>query len=117
MEKFLSIPVLDGNGTNSQNQLVSIIGIKLIEQNTTTSIRLRYLDGKITTLTWGVPISDVYAATYRLDFEKAMLSALASGWTNVVTEYLPKGFVAGTAVEEEPGSAANTNPLATIEIT
>tara|TARA_R110002167_G_scaffold195518_1_gene398259 strand:- start:907 stop:1257 length:351 start_codon:yes stop_codon:yes gene_type:complete len=116
MEKFLSIPVLDKNGTNSQNQLVSITGIKIIKQTTTTAVRIDYVDGKQTLLTW--PASPTYSAPILLEsVETAVKKALASGWTNVVEQYNPKGFVAGTAVEEEPGSAANTNPLATIAIT
>jgi hypothetical protein len=114
MEKFLSIPVLDSNGTNSQNQLVSITGIKIITQTTDTAVRIDYVDGKQTLLTWPA----AYSAPILLEsVETAVKKALASGWTNVVEQYNPKGFVAGTAVEEEPGSAANTNPLTTIAIT
>ncbi len=114
MEKFLSIPVLDSNGTNSQNQLVSITGILSIGQPSTLTATINYVGGKVTTLTWPTPFA---SPILQEEVQTAAMQALKSGWTNVVEQYNPKGFVAGIAVEEEPGSAANTNPLATIAIT
>ena len=46
MEKFLSIPVLDAHGTNSQNQLVGITGILDISQVTSTRVDITFVGGK-----------------------------------------------------------------------
>ena len=46
MQKFLSIPV-----TNEQNQLVSCNDIKLIEQDSTTTVTIAYGGGKVIALT------------------------------------------------------------------
>ena len=112
MEKFLSIPVIDSTISKSRNQLVSITGIKVISQFSTTQATIYYLNGRITTLTWGVAISDVYDDTYRLSLEGAISKALSSGWTQVVTEYLPYGFIPNAETPDNP-----TNPLTAIVIT
>ena len=52
MEKYLSIPVIDANGANSQDQLISIAGIRQVGQPTTTTVSINYLGGKTATLTW-----------------------------------------------------------------
>ena len=106
MEKFLSIPVLDGNATNSQDQLVSITGILSIGQPTTT---------KVTTLT--LPTN--YASPILQEaVQTAAMEALKSGWTAVTEYYAPKGMVAGPAVNTatEAGSFLNVNPLSAIAI-
>tara|TARA_R100000935_G_scaffold34770_1_gene55412 strand:+ start:1412 stop:1768 length:357 start_codon:yes stop_codon:yes gene_type:complete len=88
MEKFLSIPVLDANGVNSQEQLVSITGIRNIGQATTTTVVISYLGGNVTTLTW----PDAYASPLlSLTIESAVVEALSTGWTNVSAFLLPKG--------------------------
>ena len=104
MEKFLSIPVLDANGTNSQNQLVSVTGLRTIGQPTTTTATLNYLNGKVTTLTWPA----AHAAPILLEaVQTAAVNALNSGWTQVVSQYDPIGMITGTP---------NTNPLTSIGI-
>tara|TARA_R100000935_G_scaffold791_3_gene2845 strand:- start:30733 stop:31080 length:348 start_codon:yes stop_codon:yes gene_type:complete len=90
MEKFLSIPVLDANGTNSQSQLVSITGISLIGQPTTTSVSIKYLGGKTITLTWPAA-SAVATPALQVSITKAIESALTSGWTEVSVKHDPKG--------------------------
>ena len=114
MEKFLSIPVLDADGTNSQNQLVSISGIKIIKQTSTTAVRIDYLDGKQTTLTW----PNAYAAPILLESVTAVVKrALCSGWTNVLESYNPNGFILGSQVSGgDSGSFDSTNPLTSIAI-
>ncbi len=109
MEKFLSIPVTDTAISKTRNQLVSITGVKGVAQTAVNQIRVYYLDGRKTEITYGVSISD---AILRLDFEKAMLSALTSGWTQVVTEYIPYGYIANAETPDEP-----TNPVSAITIT
>lgn len=116
MEKFLSIPVLDADGTNSQNQLVGITGILDITQASNTQVNITYVGGKVTRLDY--PVADAtfigLEGAYSAEVQDAVAAALNSGWTHVVHQYNPKGFIAGTPVPKEPGSAANTNPLAAI---
>ena len=115
MEKFLSIPVLDGDNTNSQDQLVSITGILSIGQPTTTTATINYVGGKVITLTWPT----VYAAPILQEaVQTAAMRALTSGWTAVTEYYAPKGMVAGPAVNTatEAGSFLNVNPLTAIAI-
>jgi hypothetical protein len=115
MEKFLSIPVLDGHGTNSQNQLVSITGILSIGQSNTTTATINYVGGKVITLIWPTG----YASPILQEaLQTAAMEALKSGWTAVTEYYAPKGMVAGPAVNTatEAGSFLNVNPLSTIEI-
>ena len=115
MEKFLSIPVLDGNATNSQDQLVSITGILSIGQPTNTTATIRYVGGKVTTLTWPT----VYSSPILQEaVQTAAMEALKSGWTAVTEYYAPKGMVAGPAVNTatETGSFLNVNPLSAIAI-
>jgi hypothetical protein len=115
MEKFLSIPVLDGNAVNSQNQLVSVAGILSIGQPTTTTATINYVGGKITTLTWPT----AYAAPILQEVvQTAAVAALQSGWTSVSEYYAPKGMVEGPAVNyaTESGSFLNINPLTAIAI-
>ena len=115
MEKFLSIPVLDGNNTNSQDQLVSIVGVLSIGQATTTTATINYVGGKIITLTWPT----AYAAPILQEaVQTAAMEALKSGWTAVAEYYAPKGMVAGPAVNTatEAGSFLNVNPLSAIAI-
>jgi|TARA_R110000787_G_scaffold228084_1_gene335761 hypothetical protein len=114
MEKFLSIPVLDANGTNSQNQLVSIVDIKIIKQTTTTAVRIDYVDGKQTTLTYPVAKASPILLN---EVESVVKDALVKGWTDVVTPYNPNGFVIGSQVSGgDTGSLDSTNPLASIAI-
>lgn len=116
MEKFLSIPVKDAHGTNSQNQLVSITGILEITQSSGTQVNIIYVGGKLVRLAYPVTDTTVKAGfgVYSAEVQDAVAEALNSGWTHVVHQYNPKGFIAGTPVPEEPGSAANTNPLDSI---
>jgi len=113
MEKFLSIPVLDIGGTKAHNQLVSVVGIRNIGQPDNTSATIKYVNGETITLTW--PASPTYASPIlQEELQTAVQRALASGWTNVVEQYNPKGFIANPdpLLADEP-----TNPLATIAIT
>tara|TARA_R110000765_G_scaffold426215_1_gene541183 strand:- start:996 stop:1346 length:351 start_codon:yes stop_codon:yes gene_type:complete len=115
MEKFLSIPVLDGNGTNSQDQLVSVTGILSIGQPTTATATINYIGGKVVTLTWPTPNP---SPILKEAIQTAAMNALKSGWTSVSDYYAPKGMVAGAAVNSstETGSFLNTNPLTSIVI-
>ena len=117
MEKFLSIPVLDANGTNSQAQLVSITGISSIGQPSTTTVSIKYLGGKTITLTW--PAASAAAApALQVSVQDAVVLALTKGWTNVSEPYGPKGMVSGMSVNYklEAGSFLNVNPLSAIAI-
>ena len=120
MEKFLSIPVLDGNAVNSQNQLVSVAGILSIGQPTSTTATINYVGGKVTTLTWATPTpANLYKNPILQEaVQAAVVSALQSGWTSVSEYYAPKGMIAGPAVNTatESGSFLNINPLTAIAI-
>ena len=82
MEKFLSIPV-----TNEQRQLISATGIVLIEQESTTVVHVHY---KASTGTDVVVITHAAAAagneSMRDAIQDALVSALATSWTNVAFE-------------------------------
>ena len=116
MEKFLSIPVLDAHGTNSQNQLVGITGILDIVQVTSQRVDITFVGGKQVRLAYPVvdPTLQGSQGAYSAEVQDAVVAALNSGWTHVVHQYNPSGFIAGTPVAGEPGSAANTNPLDSI---
>ena len=102
MEKFLSIPVLDANGTNSQSQLVSISGLRHIGQSTTTTVVLQYLGGKQITLTWP---NAAASPKLLLSVESAVKDALTKGWTNVSENYSPFGSTESAGVFTNPLSA------------
>jgi len=105
MEKFLSIPVLDAGGTLNQDQLVSISNIVTIGQTTTSAVAITYLDGKVVTLTW----PSTYASPIlEISVQNAVTRGLESGWTNVSSDYLPKG----ATVTQKTGIVSN--PLSTI---
>ena len=95
MEKFLSIPVLDANGTNSQSQLVSISGLRHIGQSTTTTVVL-------ITLTWP---NAAASPKLLLSVESAVKDALTKGWTNVSENYSPFGSTESAGVFTNPLSA------------
>ena len=115
MEKFLSIPVIDAHGTNSQDQLVSVTDVVQVIQSTTTDVTIYYRLGKRVTLTWPAATAAAIPAL-EVAIQNQIVEALQNGWTNVDKYYAPKGMVAGAAVPEESGSFANTNPLASIAI-
>jgi len=71
MEKFLNIPV-----TSEQNQLVSCIDIKLIEQASTTTLVITYGGGKTTTITHAV--AGAGDETQRDAVQNALVAALES---------------------------------------
>jgi hypothetical protein len=73
MQKFLNIPV-----TNEQYQLVAISDIVLIEQASTVTIT--YGGGKVTTITHAT--AGAGDETQRDTIEGAVVSALATAWTN-----------------------------------
>lgn len=118
MEKFMSVPVLDANLTNSQNMLISIVGIERMFQFSATELRLSYTNGEEVRFTY--PVTDTTftgsEGAYLEEVQNFVAEALNSGWTHVVHQYNPKGFIAGTPVAGEPGSAANTNPLSSVVI-
>ena len=116
MEKFLSIPVLDELGTNSQNQLVSVTDVVKVTQSSTTAVAIDYRLGKRVTLTWP-GATGVASPALELAVSNQIVEALQNGWTHVDKYYAPKGMVDGAAVPEESGSFANINPLASIAIT
>ena len=115
MEKFIRIPVLDANGTNSQDQLVSVTGILSIGQPTTTTATINYVGGKVTTLTWPVAYASPKLQTA---IQTIAMAALKTGWTSVSEYYAPLGMVSGKPVNTatESGSFLNINPLSAISI-
>jgi hypothetical protein len=76
MEKFVYIPV-----TGLGNQLVSVTGIKLIDEasSTATATTIHYNDGTTTTLTHAADT----AFSVLLAMQNAVTSALTQSWTNV----------------------------------
>ena len=74
MEKFLSIPV-----TGEQNQLVSCIDIKLIEQATTGTVTIVYGGGKVITMTHAT--AGTGDETERDAIQAAVIAALQTAWT------------------------------------
>jgi|TARA_R110000764_G_scaffold227349_1_gene317446 hypothetical protein len=107
MEKFLSIPVLDANGANNQEQLVSIKDVVSVTQTTTTAVTLAYINTKIVTLNFAVATSLPLLAD---SIQNAMSEALKTGWTNVATQYFPVGSTTA------PTTGIVTNPLSSITI-
>jgi len=107
MEKFLSIPVLDANGANNQEQLVSIKDVVSVTQTSTTAVTLAYINTKIATLTFAVATAPPLLA---VSVQNAMSEALKTGWTNVATKYFPVGSTTA------PTTGIVTNPLASIAI-
>ena len=116
MEKFLSIPVIDADNTNSQNQLVSVTDVLKVQQSTAVDVAIYYRLGKRVTLTWPAA-TGVAAPALEVAVSNQIVEALQNGWTHVDKYYAPKGMVDGAAVPEESGSFANINPLASIAIT
>ena len=114
----MSVPVLDADGTNSQNMLISIMDIERMFQFRATELRIAYSDGEEVRLTY--PVTDTTftgsEGAYVQEVQNFVAEALNSGWTHVVHQYNPSGFIAGTPVAGEPGSAANTNPLSSVVI-
>tara|TARA_R110000751_G_scaffold306587_1_gene425603 strand:+ start:3883 stop:4170 length:288 start_codon:yes stop_codon:yes gene_type:complete len=94
MEKFLNITVESAGGPS---QIVSVKDLKLVEQDTTTTVKLNYGNGKVITLTW--PTGEASPALQN-SVEKAVKLALATGWTSVKYDYLPKsdGYLSGIGI-------------------
>lgn len=92
MTKFLSIPV-----TNEQNQLVSANDIKIIEQASTTTVKLTYGGGKVSTITHAA--SSAGSEEMRDAIQSAVVTVLQQPWRNVThqVENLPKA-VSGIAI-------------------
>jgi len=91
MEKFLKIPV-----TNEQEQLVSVLDVKLVEQASTTTVTLAYGSGKVVTITHAAISASSEAM--RDAVQDAMVEALATGWTEVSYDYVPNSAVSGIAI-------------------
>jgi len=77
MEKFLSITV-SGLG----QQYVSVAGVKLVDEATSTSTTttIHYMDGTITTITHAADTG----FSVLLALQTAMVSALSTNWQNPV---------------------------------
>ena len=92
MQKFLSIPV-----TNEQNQLVSCNDIKLIEQTTTTTVKITYGGGKVTTITHATAAAG--NEEMRDAIQNGVVQVLKQKWTEVDLQMdsLPKA-VSGIAI-------------------
>ena len=92
MQKFLSIPV-----TGEQNQLVSCIDIKLIEQATNATVTIHYGSGKITTITHAT--AGAGDETQRDKIQDEVILALQQAWRDVTksVENLPYA-VSGIAI-------------------
>jgi hypothetical protein len=112
MEKFLSIPVLDGNGTNSQFQLVSISGLRHIGQASTTTVVLHYLGGKTVTLTYPVATASPILLE---SVQTSVKDALGTGWTNVVEQHIPHGAIVPAFIPPAT-KLVIINPLSAIAI-
>ena len=74
MEKFLSFPV-----TSEQTQLVSAIGVILVEQASTTTVTIAYAGGKVVTITHSTAGAGVETA--RDGVQDALAAALITAWT------------------------------------
>jgi hypothetical protein len=84
MQKFLSIPV-----TSEQEQLVSCVGVALVEQQSTTQVDIHYTSGKTIRLTHGTaPAGD---ESMRDKIEDEIILALQQAWRDVTkaVENLP----------------------------
>lgn len=77
MEKFLRIPV-----TNEQTQLVRASGVALVEQASTTTVTIQYVDGLILTLTHAT--AGAGDETERDAIQDAIEAVLKQSWTNPV---------------------------------
>ena len=89
MEKFLKINVASSGGPT---QLVALHDLKLVEQTSTTVVKLSYNGGRVTTITW--PNGEAFPAI-QTSVQNAVKAALATGWTEVAYPYLAKkdGYV------------------------
>jgi hypothetical protein len=79
MQKFLSIPV-----TNEQKQLVSCNDIKLIEQFSTTVVKVTYGGGKVTSITHATAASG--NEEMRDAIQDGVVQVLKQQWTEVILE-------------------------------
>tara|TARA_R110000822_G_scaffold36734_16_gene103270 strand:- start:7464 stop:7772 length:309 start_codon:yes stop_codon:yes gene_type:complete len=77
MEKFLSIPV-----TSEQSQLLSAIGVVLVEQASTTTVAVTYQSGLVATITHATAGAGVETA--RDGIQDAISAALKTEWTKPV---------------------------------
>jgi azurin len=94
MEKFLSIPV-----TSEPNKLVSCIGIKMIDQASTTTVTITY---------GGAAAQDVVTITHaalaagseemQSFIQDSVVAALQTSWTNPVYRVVPPVEVTGIAI-------------------
>ena len=91
MQKFLSIPV-----TGEQKQLVSANDIKLIEQATTTTVKIAYGGGKITTITHAAVASG--SEEMRDAIQDGVVSILSQRWTNVSIDLVMPKAVSGIGI-------------------
>jgi len=88
MQKFLSIPV-----TGQQSQLVSANDIKLIEQFSTTAVKIYYGGGKVTSITHATAASG--NEEMRDAIQDGVVSILSQRWTNVSIDLvMPKAVSA-----------------------
>jgi len=90
MEKFLSIPV-----TNEGDQLVPLVGLKLIEVGGTpaTETTMTYGNGKVITFTHatvGAPTATNSGTQFRKILQDAAALALGTSWTNAAFPLAPK---------------------------
>lgn len=74
MQKFLRIPV-----TNEQSQLLSVNGIVLVEQASTTTVTVAYQSGQFVTITHAAAGAGV--ETQRDAIQNAIIAALKQEWT------------------------------------
>lgn len=102
LEASAVIPVVSGktffihSGTDSKSQLVSCVGVGLIEQATTSTVKITYEDGAISFDTVTLVHSPVAAGSeaMRDAIQNEVVRALQTSWTSVSNSVsLPKEII------------------------
>jgi hypothetical protein len=75
MEKFLKIPV-----TSEQLQLVRATGVALVEQASTTTVTIQYVEGLVTTITHAT--AGAGDETQRDAIQNLIIKVLSQPWTD-----------------------------------
>lgn len=91
MQKFLSIPV-----TGEQSQLVSANDIKLIDQFSTTVVKIHYGGGKVTSITHTT--AAMGSEEMRDAIQDGVVSILSQRWTNVSIDLVMPKAVSTIAI-------------------
>ncbi|QDP58961.1 MAG: hypothetical protein GOVbin1678_3 [Prokaryotic dsDNA virus sp.] len=106
MKKFLSFPI---TGTGETTQLLSVDGIIIVEQASTTEVTITYAGSAAATDVATITFGAAFAAndnTARDRVQDSIIAALQTSWTN------PKYDVSLTGLVDATGAAATITGIA-----